>query len=156
VAASALALLAAACGSSTPSKQAHRGTPSNLLGTYTATLKASDLPAKPPPELTDGSRTWKRAIADSGGVGGGRAFTIANASAGPGESLESSSFGVQGNSIVLHDEECDSSGTAALYENTYSYELTGRTLEFKTISNHCNDRVAQTILTSEPWKRTGR
>ncbi len=83
---SVLVLLIAACGSSGsskptsphPSSRAVTHAPSRLLGTYTTTLKRSDLPTKAPRELTDWSRTWKLTIANSGGVSGGDALTIAN------------------------------------------------------------------------------
>jgi hypothetical protein len=156
---SALALLIAACGSSSSSKTtrphppstAVAHAPSNLLGTYTTTLKRSDLPTKPPPALTFGSRTWKLTIANSGGVNGGDAFRIANATRGE---LEDSPFSVQGNDVLLHNEACDASNK--LLDNEYSYKLAGQTLTFTTIKNQCSDQVARTILTSEPWRKTGR
>lgn len=103
--------------------------------------------------MTDGSRIWKLTITNSGGVSGGRAFTLANAKLGE---LESSSFVVQGDKILLHGEECDAGGTQSLYDNEYGYTLVGQTLRFTTVTNRCSDRVASTILTSEPWTKTGR
>jgi hypothetical protein len=158
---SMLVLLIAACGSSGssrttrphPSSTDVAHAPSDLLGTYTTTLKRGDLPTKPPRELTYGPRTWKLTIANSGGPNGSDAFTIANASLGP---LESSPFSVQGNNILLHNEECDAGGTATFYDNEYSYKLTGQTLTLTTIKNQCSDQVTRTILTSEPWRKTGR
>jgi hypothetical protein len=161
-AATALALLTAACGSSGPAAPPHRRAaaverpPSNLVGTYTTTLARSDLPAKPPPELTGVSRTWKLTIASSGGPSAGPALTITNADAGLGQSLESSALRVRGHTLLLHDEVCDAGGSQALYDNAYAYRLTGRALTLRTVRNRCADDVAQTILTSQPWKRTGR
>jgi hypothetical protein len=154
----ALALLLAACGSSKPTRPSPPSggaaqVPSSLLGKYTTKLKRSDLPGKPPPELTEGSRTWKLTIAHSGGVNGRPTFTITNAHA-PFGPLESSPFSVQGNDILLHNEECDARNSATLLDNEYSYKLSGQTLIFKTVKNQCSDQVAQTILTSEPWRRT--
>lgn len=160
VAPSVLALLIAACGSS-GSNQSTRPNrpstgvahaPSNLLGTYTSTLKRSDLPTKPPPELTDGSLTWELTIAKSGGVNGGPTFTIANNRG----ILEASPFSVQGNDVLLHNEECDAANSATLLDNSYSYKLAGQTLTFRTVKNHCSDQVSRTILTSETWRKTSR
>src|SRR5689334_3497197 len=53
--------------------------PATLVGRYTTTLRRSDLPADPPPELTHGSSTWHLTVAPSGGIGNGPAVTIANA-----------------------------------------------------------------------------
>lgn len=154
-------LAVAACGSSssTTSRDPHRPPPatglppSTLLGTYTTTIRRSDLPPNPSAELTDGSRTWKLTITNSGGANGRRTFTLANAKLGE---LESSPLVVHGDKILLHGEECDAGGTQNLYDNEYGYTLVGRTLRFTTVTNRCGDQVARTILTSEPWKKTGR
>ena len=86
-------------------------------------------------------------------MNGGRAFSISNAKLGE---LQTSAFGVQGTDILLHNEECAAGGTERFYENEYSYTLAGKTLTFTTVKNQCRDHVAQTILTSEPWTKTGR
>lgn len=144
----------AGCGSgddSNPTAEApEQAAPKELLGSYTTTLKRRDLPANPAQELTGGSLKWKLTIANSGGPGNGRAFTIANADLGL---LESSSFGVRGNRVLLHREECAAGGTQRFYENEYSYELRANTLTFTKVRNSCADEVAQTILTSEPWTK---
>jgi hypothetical protein len=158
VAPSVLVLLIAACGSSgskstrpNPPSPGLARAPSSLLGTYTTTLKPSDLPPKPRPELTQGSRTWKLTIANSGGINGGDAFRIANASLGE---FEDSLFTVRRNAILLHNEECEAGNTATLLDNSYSYKLVGQTLTFRTIKNRCSDQVSRTILTSEAWRKT--
>ena len=49
------------------------------------------------------------------------------------------------------------SGTTLLLPSTtaYSYTIKGDTLQITTVKNQCADRVAEIILTSEPWKRSG-
>jgi hypothetical protein len=146
------------CGSDDDSKTtktapASGPVPATIVGTYTTTLRRSDLPANPPPELTHGSSTWKLTIANSGGdKGNHRIFTIANAQLGP---LESSAFGASGDRIVIQQEECAAGGTEHFYDNEYRFAAAGRTLRFTKVRNSCADRVAETILTAEPWKRAG-
>jgi hypothetical protein len=137
--------------SSTKSSTAAEATvPAELLGTYETTLKKTDLPANPPGELT-GSRDWKLTIAKSGGVNGGPVFGIAGAD---GRSLEGPSFSVKGDHIILHKEECAAGGDTRFYDNEYQYEQSGKRLEFTEVKNNCPDKVALTILTSEPWTKT--
>jgi hypothetical protein len=82
-------------------------------------------------------------------TGGGRSFAISNKRLGP---LEDPGFSVDGDSIVLQDEECASeSGGYEYYDNEYRYELQGDSLSFTTVTNSCPDEVAETILTSQPW-----
>ena len=153
-------LIVVGCGASSSTKPAKPqqapGTPgqrpSALLGTYTTTLKPTDLSPHPPRELTDGSRTWELTITKSGGGNGGHAFTIANAKLGE---FESSPFRIEGDTITLSGEECNAGGSVNLYDNKYSYTLTGQTLTFTPVTNRCSDQVSRTILTSEPWKKTG-
>ena len=54
--------------------------PEALLGTYTMSLTASDLPPSPAPELTDHAEHWTMKITTSGAPAGGPA---PGASAGP-------------------------------------------------------------------------
>ena len=62
----AIATVAIGCGGDdnsagdSPAKRQSRPAtvPAELLGTYATTLRRADLPDNPPPELTDGSRTW--------------------------------------------------------------------------------------------------
>jgi hypothetical protein len=130
-------------------KQAEEQAPAELLGSYTTTLKASDLPPNPPDELTHGSKQWKLTIANSGGIDNGPVFAIANGQAG---SLENPSFGVKGDLVLLHREEC-ASGDKPFYENEYRYKLAGKRLTLSSVKNLCPDEVALTILTSEPWTK---
>jgi hypothetical protein len=151
----AAVVVVAGCGSDddaseSSAKPAERGAPKELLGTYTTKLEPSDLPPNPAPELTSPHTTWTLTIANSGGAGNGRAFTIANTGLGP---LESSSFGIRGDRILLHREECAAGGSVHLYENEYSYRLSGRTLTLETVKNSCKDKVAESILASGPWTK---
>ena len=89
--------------SSSSSSAAAGPPPADLIGAYTTTLKPGDLPARPPPELTDGSNGWTIKIAKTGGPGGGPTLTIANDENGV---LESPKLAVGGNTIYLRQEEC--------------------------------------------------
>lgn len=93
---------------------------------------------------------WKLTIAKSGGVDNGPVFAIANSESG---ALENPSFGVKGDVVVLHREECAAGGDTRFYENQYRYELSGKALTFTKVKNSCADDVALTILTSEPWTK---
>jgi hypothetical protein len=132
-------------------KSSRQQIPEELLGSYETTLKRSDLPPSPPGELTGGSMSWELTIAKSGGVNNGPVFAIANADAG---SLEGPAFSVNGDHIVLHREECAAGGDEHFYDNKYSYKLTGKTLVLKKVKNLCPDKVALTVLTSEPWTKS--
>jgi hypothetical protein len=120
--------------------------PADLVGTYAMNLKPSDVPPNPPPELTDRAEKWTLKIANSGHPNGGRAFTIINNELGK---LESSNFGVVGDRVLLHDEEC--AVAAAPVESEYRWRLRGKTLSFTEVKNGCKDKVVLTLLTSEPW-----
>ena len=156
----AVVVLSTGCGSSNRTNHADNGLRSgvgdNLLGTYTTTLKPSDLHeidraevCACSPELHQSSLTWKLEISNSGGTNGGSAFTIKNSRG----VLESSSFSVEATKILLRQEECTAGDREHLYNNEYGYRLAGRTLTFTTIRNRCRDRVAQTVLTSERWEK---
>ena len=122
--------------------------PADLVGTYAMTLKPSDLPTSPPPELTDHAEKWTLEIANSGGLNDGRALTIINDQLG---TLESSRFGVVNASILLHDEEC--AVAPAPVKSEYRWKLSGKTLRFTEVKNGCKDKVALTLLTAEPWTK---
>jgi hypothetical protein len=126
--------------------------PKELLGKYEVTLTPADLPDNPAPELVHGSSTWHVTIANSGGTGGGSSFAIANASLG---SLEDTNFTVEGDSVVLHQEECASKSGYDFYDNEYRYTASSKSLTLATVSNQCPDAVAETILTSKPLERVG-
>jgi hypothetical protein len=149
-----LVLALAGCGSgggaTTTAESANGPAPDELVGSYEVTLRPSDLPPNPPPELT-GSPDWRLEIANSGGPAGGRRFAITNKR----HLLEQSDFGVEGDSIVLKQEECACGPGCGynFYDNEYRYKLRGKSLSFTTVSNSCPDRVAETILTSRPWAR---
>jgi hypothetical protein len=158
----AIATIAAGCGddannadsgAAASQKQQSRPptVPAELLGRYTTTLQRADIPKSPPPELTDGSPTWKLTIAKSGGIDNGPALTIANAQLGV---LETSNFVAQESTVLLEHEECGAPGGESSYNNKYRYTLSGDTLRFTTIANGCADKVAETVLTGRPWQRS--
>jgi hypothetical protein len=57
--------------------------------------------------------------------------------------------------LRLVQEECAAGGDTQFFDNEYSYEVQGDTLIINVVTNQCADRVAQTILTSEPWSKAG-
>jgi hypothetical protein len=58
--------------------------------------------------------------------------------------------------LELRQEECAAeSGGYTFHDNEYAWSLEGDTLTIAAVSNACPDRVAETILTSRPWTRTG-
>jgi hypothetical protein len=63
---------------------------------------------------------------------------------------------VQGDRIILYQEECASAQGYEFHDDQYSFELSGDSIRFTTISNACPDHVAETILTSRPWTRVRR
>jgi hypothetical protein len=158
-------VFAAACGgssSSTPAESNESGAPrsttasaaipAELLGTWSTTLKAADLPANAPPELTNAATEWQLQIAETGGTNNGPVLSIVSPELGQ---LEGPALEVDGNQLKLLQEECAASGETQFFDNAYSYDVEGDTLRITTVTNQCADRVAETILTSEPWKKTG-
>jgi hypothetical protein len=152
-----LAVAAVGCGgddnggSATVASSPAQGTvPADLVGTYAMTLKPSDVPPNPPPELTDRAEKWTLKIANTGGPDNGPAFTIINDQLG---TLESSRLGVDGDRILLHEEEC--AVAPAPVESEYRWRRSGKTLLFTEITNGCKDDVVLTLLTSEPWLKRG-
>jgi hypothetical protein len=131
-----------------PQSRLEEPAPADLVGTYAMTLKPSDLPPNPPPELTVQAEKWTLEIANNGGLNDGRAFTIINDQLG---ALESSRFGVVGDRILLHDEEC--AVASAPVESEYRWRVSGKTLRFTEVKNGCKDKVALTLLTAEPWTK---
>ncbi len=154
-------MLVSACGGDGDSSSSTAGAsegppPANLVGTYSTTLKPSDLPAHPPPELTGGSAEWTLKIADKGGANNGPVLVIANANDRFG-TLEGSTLSVAGNKLFLHKEECaNKAGTSYTFgESQYSWALNGKTLHLSDGKGYCPDKVALTILTAEPWTKEG-
>jgi hypothetical protein len=133
---------------SSAKKQSERPAPADLVGTYSMTLKRSDLPANPPEELTNQAEKWTLKIANTGGPNNGPALSLINDKLGQ---LESPRFGVTGNRILLHDEEC--AVGPALVESEYTWRRSGKTLRFSAVKNGCKDKVALTLLTAEPWAK---
>ena len=150
------AAAAAGCGSDDDNaKQAEQAPPPALLGTYSMNLSAADLPADPPPELTDRADRWTLKITASGGPNDKPALTLVNdrlvkLQSAEAAVLESSQLGVAGDRIVLHGEACSA---GAPVESTYSWRRTGAALRLTVVKNGCADKVAQTLLTAHPWAK---
>ncbi len=156
--AAALALAAAGCGgddtASSPSTagtpQAVAPPPAALLGTYTTTLKRSDVPKPAPPEI-GGQYRWTLRITKDGGLDNKPALTIVKP---PDEVLESSVLSVTGDQLTLTREECAPAGDK-LVSSSYTWKAEGDSLRLTAVKHGCSDKIAETILSSEPWKRTG-
>jgi hypothetical protein len=101
--------------------------PAELVGTYTTTLQASDVAGDNAPELSaaDGS-DWTLRIGTDGGADDGPFLAIDSED---GDNLEAPTLEVDGDRVLLHNEECAHLGGGY--------------------------RVAQTILTSRPWTKRG-
>ena len=147
------AVCVAGCGSSSssssssptqPKPPAGGPAPASLVGVYKTQLTKSDLAGNRAPELQV-APGWKLTIRR-------RSLTLTNATAGE---LESPQIAVSGDTIVLKQEECAAGGTTHFYDNVYRFSQSGKTLRFTKVRNSCADRVAETILTSEPWTRQG-
>ena len=79
------------------------GIPAELVGTYTTTLEAGDIPANPAPELEGAAGEWELVIAISGAPDGGPALAINHPEEG---NLEAPGLTVDGDQFLLEDEEC--------------------------------------------------
>jgi hypothetical protein len=149
---------ASGCGSSdksssgtVTSSSAVGPAPPNLVGTYATTLTKTDLAKNKAPELSE-SPAWQLTVTNSGGSGSGHALVLKNKTAGV---LEAPDFAVTGEQIVLKHEECATGGTEHFYDNAYRFARSGKKLRFTKVRNGCQDRVAETVLTAEPWTRQG-
>jgi hypothetical protein len=157
----ALALAGLGCGggdekassspSSTQTPQAVTPPPAALLGTYSTTLKRSDVPTPAPPEL-DGQYRWTLRITKDGGPHDEPALTIVKP---PDDVLESSPMAVDGDELKLTGEECAQQMGDSLVTSSYTWKADGDVLRLTPVKHGCADKVAETILSAEPWKRSG-
>jgi hypothetical protein len=154
----ALALAGVGCGgddkpssSSKATPQAAATPPAELLGTYTTTLKRSDVPKPAPPEL-DGQYRWTLRITKDGGPDNKPALTIVKP---PDEPLESSAMAVTGDELKLSGEECAQKTGDTIVSSSYTWKAEGDSLRLSVVKHGCDDKVAETILSAEPWKRSG-
>jgi len=162
VSTAALALAGLGCGgddekasssssAATTTPQAVAPPPAELLGTYTTTLKRSDVPEPAPPEL-DGQYRWTLRITKDGGPDDKPALTIVKP---PDDVLESSPMAVTGDTLKLSGEECAASMSGTGVTSSYTWKAEGDSLRLTTVKHGCADKVAETILSAEPWKRSG-
>jgi hypothetical protein len=157
----ALALAGLGCGgddekasssaSATTAPQAVALPPAALLGTYTTTLKRSDVPDPAPPEL-DGQYRWTLRITKDGGPDDKPALTIVKP---PDDVLESSAMAVTGDKLELSGEECAQTVGDSIVSSSYTWKAEGDSLRLTAVKHGCADKVAETILSAEPWKRSG-
>lgn len=157
----ALALAGLGCGggddkassssSATSTPQAVAPPPAELLGTYTTTLKRSDIPDPAPPEL-DGQYRWALRITQDGGPDDKPALTIVKP---PDDVLESSPMAVTGDLLKLTGEECAQTMSGSPVSSSYTWKAEGGSLRLTAVKHGCADKVAETILSAEPWKRSG-
>jgi hypothetical protein len=160
MAALATAVAVSSCGgsdssSTTPeqTRPAAPAVPETLLGTYTMSLKSSDLPPSPPPELTDQAEHWTMKITLTGAATGGPALELINDELG---SLEQPALEVDGDHLMLRHEECASTSGAAPYtyvSSEYSWSLVGQDLRMSPVKVGCPDHVSSTLLTAGPWEK---
>jgi hypothetical protein len=125
--------------------------PAELLGTYTTTLKRSDVPDPAPPEL-DGQFRWTLRITKDGGPDDKPALTIVKP---PDDVLESSAMAVTGDKLELTGEECAQTMGDSIVSSSYTWKAEGDHLRLTAVKHGCADKVAETILSAEPWKRAG-
>jgi hypothetical protein len=126
--------------------------PAELLGTYATALRSADVPADAPPELA-GQHAWLVKISPDGGVDGGPSLAIVRP---PSDTLEIAKLSVSGDTLTLSDEECapsEPSGKYTFVTSSYRWKLGGTTLRLTAVKKGCPDEVAETILTSRPWKK---
>jgi hypothetical protein len=140
-----VALLLAGCGGDSDSDTSP---PADLIGTYTMDLAESDIPEGAPPELIPGR--WELVIETTGAADGGPVLALNHADEG---NLEAPGLKVDGDKLTLVEEECAAGGTITFYDNEYSWRLDGSTLTLVTVKNDCPDRVAETLLTTQPWTK---
>ena len=152
-------MLVAACGgggsSSSTAGTSEGPPPANLVGTYKTTLKPSDLPPNPSPPLAEGGPDWTLTISKNGGPNNSPALTIN--SGNESDSVTSAKLGVSGNTLFLHNEECENkAGTNTTFvESEYRWSLSGKTLQLTNVKNGCPDKVDLTILTAKPYTKQG-
>ena len=139
-------------GDSSSSTSAGGPPPAKLVGTYTTTLKATDIPKPAPDELKGGQYDWKLEIAKSGGIDDAPTLTILHPQLG---ALESPTLSVSGDTLNLSKEECPKpNGGESFVTSAYRWQLQGKTLHLTLTKPGCPDKIAQTILASEPWARS--
>jgi hypothetical protein len=154
------ALAPAACGGSDEPKATSTAAaapakkpaalPQELKARWKTTLRKSDAP----PGLRL-SNPFSVIISDTGGVDNGPAFTLADAQ----ESIEGETSVpvVTGDTITLRREGCfEKDNVYRFYDNVYRYTLSGDTLRFTVVKNACKDGIAESILTSQPFKRSAK
>ena len=147
----AAGILASGCGGDSPENSG--APPDELVGTYTTTLRASDVAGNDAPELNAADGKWILRIGSTGGPDDGAFLAIDGAR---GDNLEAPSLRVEGDRLMLNDEECARPGGGYdFYDNEYTWSLNGDNLVIETVKNQCPDRVAETILTSRPWTKSG-
>ncbi len=63
---------------------------------------------------------------------------------------------VSGDTIKLTGQECEKAGGGyKIVSSTYRWKLDGPGLRLTAVATACPDKIAETILSSEPWKRSG-
>jgi hypothetical protein len=155
----AFALVPTACGGSdkpavtttarpaAPEKPA--AIPRELMGTWKTKLRTGDVPAK-----FHLASPFSVTISPSGGVDGAPSLTLAD-SREPIEG-ETSTPVVNGDTITLRHEGCLVEGSGyRFYDNVYRYAMSGGRLSFTVVKNACKDGLAEDILTTRPFTRSG-
>jgi hypothetical protein len=153
----ALAALAGCGGDSNPTTSTGGPPPAKLFGTYTSTLKPGDLP-QPVPAALKPPLAWRLKIERSpvGEAGHGPHMLIFS----PQHYVqEEPRLSVSGDTLNLSHEPCPkpnggSRVVTRYVTSAYRWQLRGKTLRLTVTKPGCFDKVARTILASEPWKRS--
>jgi hypothetical protein len=62
---------------------------------------------------------------------------------------------VTGDKLELTGEECAQTMGDSIVSSSYTWKAEGDTLRLTAVKHGCADKVAETILSAEPWKRSG-
>lgn len=57
--------------------------------------------------------------------------------------------------VELSGEECAQKTGDSIVSSSYTWKADGDTLRLTAVKHGCADKVAETILGAEPWKRSG-
>jgi hypothetical protein len=127
--------------------------PSELVGTYETTISEDDKGDEE--DWRELGLKWRLRIAATGGPNDGPALTLENVDSNFG-TLESSGVKVDGDTLTLVQEQCESSDSfdVEFFDNEYGWQLDGSTLTFNEVNNQCDNEVVLTLLTSHPWAKT--
>ena len=148
------AAFVAGCGGGESDEAAVPAVPQDLVGTYETAITESDKGTGE--DWAELGLKWRLRIAPNGAPDDGPSLSIDNIDSAFGN-LESSSLSVDEDRMTLLNEVCESRAAGAdveFFDNEYSYVLEGSTLTISPVENQCENEVALTLLTTNPWTKT--